>query len=111
MGSIDPWQALQRSSCMCAVRSCRRVGFDPRFAGFSLRGGTSLGGGGGGEHKRRLSTHWPLRTGELRVGIEVTVSTPACDRRPKRNGGRAATCCISGPFTTLPMAFTTPVIV
>ena len=54
--------------------------------------GTFGGGGDGGAQSSSASTHWPRRTGEVRVAIAVMVSTLACASRPPR--------CVSGATGT-----------
>src|SRR5262245_10612408 len=89
MGSMAAWQAAHSGFLRCASMRWR----SGRFAtvGPSARGGMAGGGGGGGEHRRRDSTHLPRLTGDVRLGLEVSVSRAAWDRSPKR--------CVAAPLT------------
>ena len=50
----------------------------------SLSAGTSGGGGGGGVPRMFSSSHLPRRTGDVRLGYEVMVSTLPWPRSPLR---------------------------
>ncbi len=52
--------------------------------GLSSSSLTIGGGGGGGVPKILSSTHFPRLTGEVRVGLEVTVRIDACVKTPPR---------------------------
>ena len=83
MGSILAWQLAQAGSSRCCSRRSRKV--VPVIASWSSsNSGTSGGGGGGGEPSICSNTQRPLLTGDVRVGLEVTVKTLACVRMPPR---------------------------
>src|SRR4051794_34031989 len=90
-GSIRIWQEAHRGLSRCKARASRWGG--GRSAGLvivSSRGGTLGGGGEGGEPRMFSRIHLPRLTGDVRVGLEVTVRTLPMVITPPRGslGGR-----------------------
>ena len=75
------WQVAQLGLARCCSMRCRKV---PVSSLPSFSSGTSGGGGGGGVPNRFSSIHFPRFTGEVRVGLEVTVRMLAWVRMPPR---------------------------
>ena len=83
-GSICAWHVAHAGFCRCASSRSRT---DCRWpsAPLSLSAGTSGGGGGGGVPRMFSSSHLPRRTGDVRFGYEVIVSTLPWASRPPRS--------------------------
>ena len=64
----------------------------------SSNSGTFAGGGGGGSASMLSRIHLPRLTGEVRVGLEVSIRMLACVNTPRRPSVRA-TRWNSSPLT------------
>src|SRR5258708_22581847 len=74
IGSIRAWQLAQDGSARCCSRRWRKVPVNTTSLP-SFNDGTLGSGGGGGVPRIFSKTHLPRLTGEVRVGVEVLVST------------------------------------
>src|SRR6185295_1831036 len=84
-GSITAWHEAQLGLARCCSMSSRTErGFAP--SSFSFNGGTPGGGGGGGVPRIFSRIHLPRKTGDVRLGYDVTVRTLPCPSNPHRTG-------------------------
>src|SRR4029450_1849091 len=83
MGSITPWHCRQVALARCCSKRARTVfGVSPCFG---FRSVSTPGGGGVGGVPTILSrTHAPRRTGDVRFGYDVLISTAPLPSKPIR---------------------------
>src|SRR5262249_14466137 len=82
-GSITAWHVAQAGVARCSSNRSRTDCGLP-VSVFSLSVGTFGGGGGGGVPRRFSRINFPLSTGEVRLGYDVTVRILPCPSSPRR---------------------------